>query len=54
MGCGVGSGEEEVFSTESNVSDLSFAEVVVEAEATVFEEAAERGPGDPPIWWTGK
>ena len=44
MGGGVGPGEEEVFSTEGYVADLAFAEVVVEAQATVFEEPGERAP----------
>jgi hypothetical protein len=40
----VGSGEEVVLATERDVADLALAEVVVEVEAAVVEEAGERVP----------
>ena len=37
-------GEQEVLAAQSYVADLSLAQVIVEAELSVVEEARERGP----------
>ena len=40
----VRTGEEIIGSADSDVTDLAFAEIVVEAESAVFEKARECGP----------